>query len=252
MDVFLLARHSYFGGLHNNLEASPFGNLSRLSMMFLSLTLVSSAAAFSPWAGPMHVIDRTASAVQMSAANGPMTRRGVVAGAFAAFVGVLPSFAEDDYKLKKDYPTDARTLLKNMELATELARGAPNMETIVKSTRSEMNDFVAFYRRQPKVAGMPSFSTLYTAVNTLSGHYASYGNKYPVPEKRKVSRRARSLAWGVPAVCFARHSPPLLTLAVPVRLMSGAASAAVQGDRACACSWQVIAAHAPKMKSRER
>jgi photosystem II Psb27 protein len=133
---------------------------------------------------------------------------------FAAFVGVLPSFAEDDYKLKKDYPTDARTLLKNMELATELARGAPNMETIVKSTRSEMNDFVAFYRRQPKVAGMPSFSTLYTAVNTLSGHYASYGNKYPVPEKRKVSRRARSLAWGVPAVCVARHSPPLLTLAI--------------------------------------
>ena len=176
-------------------------------MMILALSLVSSAAAFGPWAGPMHVIDRTASAVQMSAADGPMTRRGVVAGAFAAFVGVLPSFAEDDYKLKKDYPTDARTLLKNMELATELARGAPNMETIVKSTRSEMNDFVAFYRRQPKVAGMPSFSTLYTAVNTLSGHYASYGNKYPVPEKRKVSRRARSLARGVSRVRLAptRH-----------------------------------------------
>ena len=32
---------------------------------------------------------------------------------------------------------------------------------------------------------MPSFSTLYTAINTLSGHYASYGNKYPVPTKRK-------------------------------------------------------------------
>ena len=29
-------------------------------------------------------------------------------------------------------------------------------------------------------------SARYTAVNTLSGHYASYGNKYPVPEKRKV------------------------------------------------------------------
>ena len=37
-----------------------------------------------------------------------------------------------------------------------------------------------------KVAGMPSFSTMYTAINTLSGHYASYGNKYPVPEKRKT------------------------------------------------------------------
>ena len=35
-------------------------------------------------------------------------------------------------------------------------------------------------------AGRQSFSTLYTAINTLSGHYASYGNKYPVPEKRRV------------------------------------------------------------------
>jgi len=77
-------------------------------------------------------------------------------------------------------------MLTNMVIATDLARGSPNMENIVKATRSEMNDFVAFYRRQPKVAGMPSFSTLYTAINTLSGHYASYGNKYPVPEKRRV------------------------------------------------------------------
>merc|ERR1719230_825759 len=101
----------------------------------------------------------------------------------------MPAFAEDPmaaYKLKKDYPVDARQMLNNMVVATDLARGAPDMEKIVKATRSEMNDFVAFYRRQPKVAGMPSFSTLYTAINTLSGHYASYGNKYPVPEKRKT------------------------------------------------------------------
>merc|ERR1740138_1457132 len=88
----------------------------------------------------------------------------------------------NSYKLKKDYPADARQMLNNMVLATDLARGTPNMENTVKATRSEMNDFVAFYRRQPKVAGMPSFSTMYTAINTLSGHYASYGNKYPVPE----------------------------------------------------------------------
>lgn len=91
-----------------------------------------------------------------------------------------------DFKLKKDYPADAKAMLTNMRAATALTRGAPGMEDIVKNTRSEMNDFVAFYRRQPKVAGMPSFSTLYTAINTLSGHYASYGNKYPVPEKRRT------------------------------------------------------------------
>merc|ERR1712195_241372 len=97
-----------------------------------------------------------------------------------------PAFAaEGQYQMKKDYPADAKQMLDNMRTATELTRGAPGMEETVKKTRSEMNDFVAFYRRQPKVAGMPSFSTLYTAINTLSGHYASYGNKYPVPTKRK-------------------------------------------------------------------
>ena len=58
-------------------------------------------------------------------------------------------------------------MLTNMQAATNLERGAPGMEAQVKATRSEMNDFVAFYRRQPKVAGMPSFSTLYTAINVL-------------------------------------------------------------------------------------
>jgi len=140
-----------------------------------------------------------------------LSRRSALGFGAAAVLGALPAFADDEvaappppppppppakpkavllpeaaYKIKKDYPTDARTMLKNMVVATEMTRGTPDMEKIVVATRSEMNDFVAFYRRQPKVAGMPSFSTMYTAINTLSGHYASYGNKYPVPEKRKV------------------------------------------------------------------
>lgn len=121
------------------------------------------------------------------AEQGPLSRRAALAGAAAAMVGAVPAFAgaPDVYQLKKDYPVDAKTMLENMKAATELARGTPGMEETVKNTRSEMNDFVAFYRRQPKVAGMPSFSTMYTAINTLSGHYASYGNKYPVPSKRK-------------------------------------------------------------------
>ena len=120
--------------------------------------------------------------------QGLTTRRGALAALAAAAVPALPAFAmvpPEGYKLEKDYPKDARKMLDNMVKATELARGAPGMEDQVKATRSEMNDFVAFYRRQPKVAGMPSSSTLYTAINTLSGHYASYGNKYPVPTKRK-------------------------------------------------------------------
>jgi len=112
------------------------------------------------------------------------SRAAAVLGAAPAFAGIFGG-GDSPYALKKDYVIDAKTMLENMKIATDLQRGAPDMENIVKSTRSEMNDFVAFYRRQPKVAGMPSFSTMYTAINTLSGHYASYGNKYPVPTKRK-------------------------------------------------------------------
>jgi photosystem II Psb27 protein len=127
--------------------------------------------------------------VQMSAVETPTSRRAAVGLGLATLAGgAIPAKANDapGYQLKKDYPADARQMLDNMKVATELTRGAPDMEKIVTATRTEMNDFVAFYRRQPKVAGMPSFSTMYTAINTLSGHYASYGNKYPVPEKRRV------------------------------------------------------------------
>jgi len=163
-------------------------------MRSLSLALLcGGATAFSPVGVPRTVapLASSAAAVQMSAdVDAAVSRRSALVGVAAACLGAmpaLPALADDStYKLKKDYPADARQMLNNMIIATELTRGSPNMENIVKNTRSEMNDFVAFYRRQPKVAGMPSFSTMYTAINTLSGHYASYGNKYPVPEKRRV------------------------------------------------------------------
>ena len=173
----------------------------------LLLALSSSASAFGTVAG-VRAPTRSCAAVRMGA-DEPLTRRAAMAGLLSTTLaaGALPAFADEEvlappppppppppparpaaaYKLEKNYPSDAKAMLINMQIATEMTRGTPNMENIVKQTRGEMNDFVAFYRRQPKVAGMPSFSTLYTAINTLSGHYASYGNKYPVPEKRRVS-----------------------------------------------------------------
>ena len=149
----------------------------------MSVFLVTSFA-FQP---AMRVQVNTPARVSAPVCMSDVSRRAALAGAAAAAFSALPAFAEGEvsYALKKDYREDAKQMLNNMRTATELTRGEPGMEDIVKKTRSEMNDFVAFYRRQPKVAGMPSFSTLYTAINTLSGHYASYGNKYPVPTKRK-------------------------------------------------------------------
>jgi len=154
-------------------------------MLSAALLLLPAAAAFQPVALQARGACRV-SAPAMAMSEQPMSRRALGAAFATAAFTALPALADDGYKLKKDYPADARAMLDNMKIATEMKRGEPNMEATVKATRSEMNDFVAFYRRQPRVAGMPSFSTLYTAINTLSGHYASYGNKYPVPEKRRT------------------------------------------------------------------
>ncbi|CAM9646517.1 unnamed protein product [Choristocarpus tenellus] len=49
----------------------------------------------------------------------------------------------------------------------------------------QMTDFVANYRRSTSISGRLSYSNLYTSISVLAGHYASYGPKFPVPEKRR-------------------------------------------------------------------
>ena len=99
--------------------------------MLCALALVSSTA-FAP-AGMHRSIVSPRAAVDMSAE--PMSRRQAMGFAAAAALGVAPAFADDEvavapppppapakpvpvllpeseYKLKKDYPTDARAMLK--------------------------------------------------------------------------------------------------------------------------------------------
>lgn len=90
-----------------------------------------------------------------------------------------------DWGLTFKYDDDAAKVRKHMVVATGLAKGATNMEDFGKNMKKEMVDFVSYYRRFPKIAGKPSFSTLYTSINVLAGHYTSYGFKYPLPEKRR-------------------------------------------------------------------
>jgi photosystem II Psb27 protein len=110
-------------------------------------------------------------------------------GVALADVDVPPQ--SKDYEFPKDwgltynYDDDASRVQKHMVIATGLAKGADQMEEFGKNLKKEMVDFVSYYRRFPKVAGKPSFSTLYTSINVVAGHYTSYGFKYPLPEKRR-------------------------------------------------------------------
>ena len=72
-----------------------------------------------------------------------------------------------------------------MRYCTSMEKGAAGIETTAQNCKREMIDFVSYYRRFPNIAGKLSYSNLYTSINVLSGHYASYGPKFPVPEKRR-------------------------------------------------------------------
>mmetsp|Transcript_55 Transcript_55/g.142 ORF Transcript_55/g.142 Transcript_55/m.142 type:complete len:181 (+) Transcript_55:235-777(+) len=91
----------------------------------------------------------------------------------------------DNWGLTLKYDEDAAKVREHMYTATTLGKGADRMEEYGKNMKKEMIDFVSYYRRFPKIAGKPSFSTLYTSINVLAGHYTSYGYKYPLPEKRR-------------------------------------------------------------------
>lgn len=90
-----------------------------------------------------------------------------------------------NWGLTYNYAEDAAKVREHMVIATGIGKGAEKMEDFGKNMKKEMVDFVSYYRRFPKVAGKPSFSTLYTSINVLAGHYTSYGFKYPLPEKRR-------------------------------------------------------------------
>ena len=93
-------------------------------------------------------------------------------GAWAADI-VVPAQSTEyefptDWGLTYKYDDDASRVRKHMVVATGLAKGSNNMEDFGKNMKKEMVDFVSYYRRFPKVAGKPSFSTLYTSINVLA------------------------------------------------------------------------------------
>jgi photosystem II Psb27 protein len=110
----------------------------------------------------------------------------VIASAEIEVPGIVTEFAfPDNWGLSFNYEEDAKKVRDHMYVATGLGKGAVKMEDYGKNMKKEMIDFVSYYRRFPKIAGKPSFSTLYTSINVLAGHYTSYGFKYPIPEKRR-------------------------------------------------------------------
>lgn len=86
--------------------------------------------------------------------------------------------------LTGNYGQDTLAVLENIKTAIELPDDAANKKEIITVAREQISDYAARYRRDGKVSGLRSFTTMQTALNSLAGYYSSYGNR-PLPEKLK-------------------------------------------------------------------
>jgi len=164
------------------------------TQLLLVAAMASTAAAFS--SSPMKMsmsTDQSAGRRQFLQTAASTVAGAAGAAAFPTIASaeiVVPEQSKEytfptDWGLTYQYESDAARVRNHMVTATGLAKGSERMEDFGKNLKKEMIDFVSYYRRFPQVAGKPSFSTLYTSINVLAGHYTSYGYKYPLPEKRR-------------------------------------------------------------------
>jgi photosystem II Psb27 protein len=82
------------------------------------------------------------------------------------------------------YTEDTTAVLQNLLTAIDLPADATNKAEVQKLARQQINDYAAMYRRNDKYAGLRSFTTMQTALNSLAGFYTSYSSR-PLPDKLK-------------------------------------------------------------------
>lgn len=86
--------------------------------------------------------------------------------------------------LSGDYRQDTLEVVNTLRTAIELPEDSPNKAEAQTEAREKINSFAARYQRDSSYAGLSSFTTMRTALNSLAGHYSSYPNR-PVPQKLK-------------------------------------------------------------------
>jgi photosystem II Psb27 protein len=132
------------------------------------------------------VVVRAAQAEEATA-----TRR-QVAGAAAAVVASLvassPAHAflgiGEGKQQEEQYAADTADILSKVNGAMTLDKDDPDRDGKIRSVRNDINQWVAKYRTNRKFAGRPSYGNTYSALNTLAGHYNSFGTQAPLPKKR--------------------------------------------------------------------
>ncbi len=83
-----------------------------------------------------------------------------------------------------NYGDDTLALIESLRTAVNLPDEDPAKRGAQADAKEKINAFASRYRRDSKVSGLASFTTMRTALNSLAAHYSAYPNR-PVPEKLK-------------------------------------------------------------------
>ena len=104
----------------------------------------------------------------------------------AVSFGGLTACGEDSATgLTGKYVDDTLLVVENLTTAIELPADDPSRSEVQEQARQQMNEYMSRYRRDSKVSGLRSFTTMQTALNALAGYYSSYGNR-PISKKLKA------------------------------------------------------------------
>merc|ERR1719235_1135894 len=85
---------------------------------------------------------------------------------------------------EEEYQNETYSLANLAKEVSTMPKNADGKEQKVVSLKTEINRWVAKYRREAKFGGRPSYTNMYSAVNALSGHLNTFGPTDPVPKKR--------------------------------------------------------------------
>ena len=106
----------------------------------------------------------------------------IVALVLVVVIGLMGCSGTTASGLTGDYSQDTMEVITNVRTSFELPDDSPDKKELIDLIREQVSDYASRYRRNTKIAGLSSFTTMQTALNALAGYYSSYGVR-PLPEE---------------------------------------------------------------------
>lgn len=87
--------------------------------------------------------------------------------------------------LSGNYVDDTVQVAQTLLATIAIPQDDPAHQAAEAEARALINTYIARYRPRHDVNGLPSFTTMQTALNSLAGHYSSYANR-PLPDSLRT------------------------------------------------------------------